>query len=131
MSLNKRNYIHITPVHLSCINIISKLLENGAELDFQDKLGCKPISYAAMCSGTGLLKILLEENCNINDRDNLGFTPLIHACRTGRDENVKLLLEKGADPLIKPKAGKCMGIHFACMEDTENNYKICKIFNKT
>ena len=76
-----------------------------------------------MCSKPGPLKILIELNSNLNDRDNLGFTPLIHACRTSRDENVKILLEKGADPMIKPKAGKCMAIHYACMQDTENNLK--------
>ena len=134
MSLNKNNYMHITPVHLACINpnekILSKLLENGAELNFQDKLGQKPISYAAMCSKPGPLKILIELNSNLNDRDNLGFTPLVHACRTSRDENVKILLEKGADPMIKPKSGKCMAIHYACMQDTENNLKIVKYLLK-
>ena len=130
MSLNKHNYFHITPVHLSCINpnekILQKLLENGGEVNFPDKLGRKPIFYAAMCKGSGPLKLLVE-NCDLNDRDKNGFTPLIHACRRGRYENVKLLLEKGADPLLRPKAGKCMGIHYACMEDNENNLKIVKI----
>ena len=42
-------------------------------------------------------------------------------------KNIKLLLEKGADPKQKIKGGKYNGIHFACMEDTENNLKIIKL----
>ena len=130
MSLNKCNQMHITPVHLACINpnekILQKIIDNGAELNFQDKLGRKPISYAALCKSSGPLKLLIENNCNINDRDNAGYTPLILACKRGRYENVKILLEQGANPKQKIKGGKYNGIHFACMEDSENNLKIIK-----
>ena len=37
---------------------------------------------------------------------------------------MKILLENGADPMLKPRPGQCMAIHFACMKDTENNLKI-------
>ena len=74
MSLNKSNRNYITPVKFACINpnekILLKLIENGAELNIQDKLGRKPISFAAVCKSSGPLKLLLENNCNINDRDN-------------------------------------------------------------
>ena len=63
----------------------------------------------------------------MNDREKAGFTPIIHACRTGRYENVKILLENGANPLLKPRPGQCMSIHFACMKDTEDNLKIVKL----
>ena len=131
MSTNKNNYLHITPVHLACINpnekILEEVLKNGGETEFQDNMGRKPISYAATCKGPGPLKLLINKKCNVNDRERAGFTPIIHACRTGRYENVKLLLENGADPMQKPRPGQCMGIHFACMKDTENNIKIIKL----
>ena len=131
MSTNKNNILHVTPVHLACINPNSKILEevlkNGGETEYQDNMGRKPISYAATCKGSGPLKLLIDKKCNVNDRERAGFTPIIHACRTGRYENVKLLLDNGADPLLKPRPGQCMSIHFACMKDTENNLKILKL----
>ena len=131
MSVNKNNNIHVTPVHLACINpnekILEELLKNGGETEFQDNMGRKAISYAATCKGPGPLKLLIKKKCNVNDREKAGFTPIIHACRTGRYENVKILLENGADPLLKPRPGQCMSIHFACMKETENNLKIIKL----
>ncbi len=131
MSTNKYNNLHITPVHLACINpnekILEEVLKNGGEIEYQDNMGRKPISYAATCKSSGPLKLLINKNCNVNDRERAGFTPLIHACRTGRYENVKLLLENGADPMLKPRPGQCMAIHFACMKDTGNNLKILKL----
>ena len=134
MSLNKCNHMHITPVHLACINpnekILLKIIGNGGELNFQDKRGRKPILFAALCKGPEPLKLLIENNCNINERDNAGYTPLILACKRGRYENVKILLEQGADPKQKIKGGKYNGIHFSCMEDSENNLKIIKLLLK-
>ena len=131
MSVNKNNNMKVTPVHLACINpnekILEELLKKGGETEFQDNMGRRPISYASTCKGPGPLKILINKKCNVNDRDMAGFTPIIHACRTGRYENVKLLLENGADPMLKPKPGQCMAIHFACMKDTENNLKILNL----
>ena len=131
MSINKNNNIHITPVHIACINpnekILEELLKNGGETEFQDNMGRKAISYAATCKSPGPLKLLIKKKCNVNDREKAGFTPIIHACRTGRYENVKLLLENGADPMLKPRPGQCMSIHFACMKDTENNLKIVEL----
>ena len=131
MSINKNNTLHVTPVHLACINpnykILEELLKNGGETEFQDNMGRKPISYAATCKEPGPLKLLIKNKCNVNDRERAGFTPIIHACRTGRYENVKLLLENGANPILKPRPGQCMAIHFACMKDTENNLKILKL----
>ena len=131
MSINKNNNLHVTPVHLACINpnekILEVLLENGGETEFQDNMGRKAISYAATCRGPGPLKLLIKKKCKVNDREKAGFTPIIHACRTGRYENVKILLENGANPLLKPRPGQCMSIHFACMKDSENNLKIVKL----
>ena len=131
MSSNKKSNTLKTPMHLACINpnqkILEVLLKNGGETEYQDDKGRKPIHYSALCKGTGPLELLIKKKCNINDREKAGFTPLMHACRAGRYENVKILLENGADPLAKPAAGQSMGIHFACMKDTENNLKILKL----
>jgi len=131
MSINKKSSQSLTPVHLSCINpnykILEELIKNGGETEFLDNKGRKPIHYAALCKGPGPLKVLLDNNCNVNDREKNGFTPLIHACRAGRYENVKILLENQADPLARPGGGQCMGIHYACLRDTEDNLKIVKL----
>ena len=131
MSINKNNTLHVTPVHLACINpnskILEELLNNGGETEFQDNMGRKAISYAATCKGPEPLKLLIKKKCNVNDREKAGFTPIIHACRTGRYENVKILLENGANPMLKPRPGQCMSIHFACMKDSEDNLKIVKL----
>ena len=131
MSSNKKSSILKTPIHLACVNpnqkILEVLLKNGGEIEYQDDKGRKPIHYSSLCKGNGPLELLIKKKCNINDREKVGFTPLMHACRAGRYENVKILLENGAYPLAKPDAGQSMGIHFACMKDTENNLKILKL----
>ena len=131
MSINKKSSQSLTPVHLACINpnykILEELIKNGGEIEFLDNKGRKPIHYAALCKRPGTLKVLIDNNCNVNDREKNGFTPLIHACRAGRYENVKILLENQADPLARPGGGQCMGIHYACLKDTEDNLKIIKL----
>ena len=131
MSSNKKSSLSKTPVHLACINPNSKILEelikNGGEIEFQDNIGRKPIHYSAVCKRTGPLQLLIKQKYNVNDRKKSGLTPLIHACRAGRYENAKILLENGADPMAKPASGQCMGIHFACLKDSETNLKIIKL----
>ena len=131
MSINKKSSQSLTPVHLACINpnykILEELIKNGGEIEFLDNKGRKPIHYAALFKGPGPLKVLIDNNCNVNDREKNEFTPLIHACRAGRYENVKILLENQADPLARPGGGQCMGIHYACLKDTEDNLKIIKL----
>ena len=60
MSLNKFNSMHIIPVHLAYINqnekILLKIISNGGELNFQDKLDRKPISFVSAWKGP--LKLL-------------------------------------------------------------------------
>lgn len=120
MSINKRSFKRVTPLHLACINpdasILQHLIDNGGEIHVGDINGKKPIAYAATCESSAPLKLLLKHKCNANDKQLNGISPLYLAAQTGRYENVKILIENDADYLSKPKSVNLMPIHIAAIE---------------
>jgi ankyrin repeat protein len=53
-----------------------------------------------------VVSYLLDKGAHIDDRDDRGRTALMIAAEGGRVEIADLLLKRGADPLLKDKAGK-------------------------
>ena len=90
----------VTPMHVAAraghADILSLLLEHGADLDGKGINGQSPLHRA---SANGALKAgqyLLDHGADINARNNDGWTPLYHARCYKQPEFARMLLERGA-----------------------------------
>ena len=95
-------------VHLGDIDIAKLLIENGADINTQKKLGNTPLHKAKDSFGCGYIKMsefLIKNGADVNMQNHLGDTPLHRAVESARVDLVKLLIENGADVNIKNNAG--------------------------
>ena len=89
--------------------VISWLLENGAEIDQQDRDGWSALHYAVSGKHVDFAANLLQRGANVGLKDVYGNTPLWTATFNARDKNyalVKLLVNGGADPTSKNNVDK-------------------------
>ncbi|KAJ3079873.1 hypothetical protein HDU99_009899, partial [Rhizoclosmatium hyalinum] len=113
----------VKPLHFAAINPDSEKL--GALLDAispvnqldVDDLGRNVVHFAAVCEGTGPLKLIMERGFDIKTVDGSKMSPLLLAAKYGRDENVKIILEatggntQAADSTFLPSG--YTALHFA------------------
>lgn len=81
------------------LDILSLLIENGAEVDIQDNSGSTPLHLASGMGNERILSLLLRhQGVKQMDATNAeGLTPLRLAIRNGHVSIVKMLLDAGAD----------------------------------
>ena len=79
--------------------IVKMLIEAGADVNAQDKVGTSALMFAASAPGaTETVQLLLDSGAKINMVDNNEhFSALMWAAAEGQPENVKLLLKHKAD----------------------------------
>lgn len=84
--------------------LVSKLIENGADVNFSDKHGYTPLMYAVKYPY--MVEYLLQNGANVHQKDNQGETALHKSINSLVDyETVLLLLEAGADVNCQNKDG--------------------------
>ncbi|XP_053105456.1 ankyrin repeat and SAM domain-containing protein 6 isoform X2 [Hemicordylus capensis] len=98
---NPRWFGHLTVSHI--------LLENGADLNAQNKLGASVLTMASRGGHISVVKLLLESGAYVDNYDHLStcldnskeelpvITPLMAAVQQGHEAVVHLLLDWGAD----------------------------------
>ncbi|KAL1122657.1 hypothetical protein AAG570_002984 [Ranatra chinensis] len=100
-----------TPLHLAAgynnVEVAEYLLENGADVNAQDKGGLIPLHNASSYGHLDIAALLIKYNTVVNATDKWGFTPLHEAAQKGRTQLSALLLAHGADPMIKNQEGQC------------------------
>ena len=102
-------YALIGDVRLETIKI---LLDNGADVNFKDKIDYTPLIYAITeadeidVERLEIIRLLIERGADVNARDKDGDTVLLLAVYDNKIDAVKLLLEKGADVYIGNERGK-------------------------
>ena len=101
------NYVDLetgyTPLLFSVVQsskeITAILLEKGANPEIGNKLGIKPLNFAARYGKLEDCKLLLSYGTDINQTDTLyNYTPLMNATMYGHIDVVDFLLSNGADP---------------------------------
>lgn len=86
--------------------IVTTLLDAGADINYQDGFGNTPLQFACWNSNSRVTQLLLPRIPDINRPDNDNFTATADAARRGAVECLKLLLDAGADTEIESSSGK-------------------------
>ena len=84
--------------------LIKYLIENGADVNFKDKYGRRPLHNACMSDCIEIVKILIENGADVNCADVDGWRPMHYAINNL--EIVKILIENGADVNVRTNCGK-------------------------
>ncbi|XP_074640442.1 poly [ADP-ribose] polymerase tankyrase-1-like [Tubulanus polymorphus] len=99
-----------TPLHLAAgynnVEVSEFLLENGADVNAQDKGGLIPLHNASSYGHVDIAALLIKYDTCVNAVDRWGFTPLHEAAQKGRTQLCALLLAHGADPTMKNQEGQ-------------------------
>ncbi|XP_065348135.1 poly [ADP-ribose] polymerase tankyrase [Cloeon dipterum] len=99
-----------TPLHLAAgynnMEVAEYLLEQGADVNAQDKGGLIPLHNASSYGHLDIAALLIKYNTVVNATDKWGFTPLHEAAQKGRTQLCALLLAHGADPFLKNQEGQ-------------------------
>uniref|UniRef100_A0A1B0DGP9 NAD(+) ADP-ribosyltransferase n=1 Tax=Phlebotomus papatasi TaxID=29031 RepID=A0A1B0DGP9_PHLPP len=111
-----------SPLHLAAgynnFEVAEYLLENGADVNAQDKGGLIPLHNASSFGHMDIAALLIKHNTKVNATDKWGFTPLHEAAQKGRTQLCALLLAHGADPYVKNQEGQTP-IELATAEDVK------------
>lgn len=81
----------------NAINVVSFLLENGANINEKDAIDQTPLIIASQNGCRDIVLALLDAGANIHHRNDQGENALISAAQEGHIDTVKLLLDAGAD----------------------------------
>ena len=87
----KGSHVKTFPLHSAVCNcsgnlaIIKILLQNGANVNMQNRTGRSPLCLAATGNRLDLVKLLVQNGAQIDLKDNLNQTPLDFALRNSHD----------------------------------------------
>ena len=122
----RRKYDKCTPlmsVTQSCgiyeEQLVTWLVENGANVDLQDKDGLTALHYACQTDNScEVVSCLIKNGANINACTGNKVTPLMRAAKKGNSDVVSLLIAHGANVDLKDKDGDTAFHYTACEEDS-------------
>ncbi|MFA5192745.1 MAG: ankyrin repeat domain-containing protein [Verrucomicrobiia bacterium] len=81
--------------HSEATKVIKLLLQAGADINAQDKLGGTPLMWAIQPKKTDVLELLIQSHADLNKTNFLGWTALMEAKFRKKDEAARLLQEAG------------------------------------
>jgi len=86
---------------------ITRLIEEGADVDAADEYGWTPLMEAALFNkNTEVLRVFIERGADVNAADEDGFTPLMAAAwLVASPCALRLLIENGADVNAADRSG--------------------------
>jgi ankyrin repeat protein len=87
------------------IDVAKELLGQGANVNFRNRAGETPLTFAAVWNQLPALKLLLEHGADPNIADRTGGTALMLAAQHGTASMVRELLRRKANPRAKDSAG--------------------------
>ncbi|OWY96908.1 26S proteasome non-ATPase regulatory protein [Phytophthora megakarya] len=79
------------------IDVVTLLLDRGADIAAQDKRDRTALHLAAANGHREVVSLLLERGANVAAQDKIRWTALHCACSKGHRDVASLLLERGAD----------------------------------
>lgn len=99
-SFGRSNVMKLTPLNFAARKgaheIVSMLLNAGAELNGQDYMGATSLHHALDKGHCSVVKELIQAQADVNIQDIFGYTPLHIAVFHDRSNSIGLLLKAGA-----------------------------------
>ena len=92
-------------VDANCIDLATKLLDQGASVDARDRLGARPLSHAARSGHLQMVDLLLARGAPIDARNLAGATALYFAAEGSHISIAQRLIERGADVKLTGRSG--------------------------
>lgn len=92
-------------IELNDTNTVSKLINDGANLDVQDENGRTATMLATYNNDVATAKVLIEAGADVNIQDDMQNNPFLFAGAEGYLDILKLTIEAGADPTITNRYG--------------------------
>ncbi len=89
----------------NCIDLVTKLLDQGASVDARDRLGARPLSHAARSGHLQMVDLLLARGAPINARNLVGATALYFAAEGSHILIAQRLIERDADVNLTGRSG--------------------------
>ncbi|XP_023315393.1 uncharacterized protein LOC106652425 [Trichogramma pretiosum] len=112
------------------LDIISLLMQFGAEINVKNKLGATAtyLAFKTKIYNKSVINYLLDHNADINCTTKDGFTLLFEAIRERKLSLIKYLLEHGANIHAKNNHGENL-IHFAikCISKDKKQISVVKL----
>lgn len=96
------------------IEIIRRLIENGADVNCADNFHTSPLMMASKKGHLDVVRMLIEKEAFVNAKDDFDRNVLLYSAKFGDLEITRLLIDNGADVNIKNKANDTalMTAHF-------------------
>jgi ankyrin repeat protein len=92
-------------VDANCIDLATKLLDQGASVEARDRLGARPLSHAARSGHLQMVDLLLARGAPIDARNLAGATALYFAAEGSHISIAQRLMERGADVKLTGRSG--------------------------
>jgi ankyrin repeat protein len=89
----------------NCINLATRLLDQGASVDARDRLGARPLSHAARSGHLQMVDLLLARGAPIDARNLAGATALYFAAEGSHISIAERLIERGANLTLTGRSG--------------------------
>jgi len=92
-------------VDANCLDLVTRLLDEGASVDARDRLGARPLSHAARSGHLQMVDLLLAHGAPIDARNLAGSTALYLAAEGSHIAIAQRLIERGADVKLSGRSG--------------------------
>jgi len=94
-----------TPLHWAVrgnhVEVVTALMEGGANPDIGDQAGKTPLEHAAENNMVEMTAMLLEAGADVNKRDLVGGNAVLWAAGLGSPETLKLVVDAGGEIEVK------------------------------
>ncbi len=87
------------------LEMIEKIVYNGASINYGTSHGESPLHYAAESGQSSMVELLVRCGADPNVKDRSGNTPFHYAAASGQLSMIEVLVRCGADPNVKNKLG--------------------------